>query len=287
MEKMTMANEQAAPASDAPAVIAQTSAADAAPSLAPVSTDPKPAMEAPSLLSAATVDQEKPKEATPADAAAVEAAAAESKARVETFTKTEGKDARLAAYNALSDAEKADAFKGMSDEQRKELGVEDPAGITYTEFKMPEGVTLDAEAIKPAVDLFKEAGLSQDQAQKFIDLAVSREQAIGKSGLKAFTDLQTKWRSDVQADPEIGGGKLTASMAAAARAIDRLGGQPLKDALNLTGAGNNPAVVKAFVLFGRAFSEDRFVPGKDAAPAPRSAAETIYDGAPKGSVDNQ
>jgi hypothetical protein len=40
--------------------------------------------------------------------------------------------------------------------------------------------------------------------------------------------------------------------------------------------------VKAFVRLGQMVSEDRFVPGRNAAPpAPRSPAETIYDGNPK------
>lgn len=152
----------------------------------------------------------------------------------------------------------------------------------YADFKLPEGVTLDAEAMTSATDLFKDARLPQEQAQKFIDLAVSREQAAAAKGVQAFVDLQNKWVSEIKADPEIGGTRLEASMAQAARAIDRLGVPGLKEALNLTGAGNNPAIVKAFVRLGQMVSEDRFAPGRDAAPpAARSPAETIYDGNPR------
>src|SRR6185503_5483162 len=99
--------------------------------------------------------------------------------------------------------------------------------------------------------------------------------------------LQNKWVSEIKADPEIGGVRLEASMASAARAIDRLGVPGLKEALNLTGAGNNPAVVKAFVRLGQMVSEDRFTPGNDAPPAaPRSAAQVLYgDSGPKQSAD--
>ena len=106
------------------------------------------------------------------------------------------------------------------------------------------------------------------------------------AGLKAFVDLQTKWVGEVKADPEIGGDKLTASMALAARAIDRLGVPGLKEALDLTGAGNHPDVVKAFVRLGQMVSEDRFTPGKDAAPpAPKSPANVIYGDQPLQSSD--
>jgi hypothetical protein len=152
----------------------------------------------------------------------------------------------------------------------------------YGAFKLPEGATVDGEQLAHATALFREAGLPQEQAQKFIDLAVSREQAAATRGVQAFVDLQTKWVSEIKADPEIGGAKFEASMASAGRAIDRLGVPGLKEALNLTGAGNNPAIVKAFVRLGQMVSEDRFMPGRNAAPAaPRSPAETIYDGNPK------
>lgn len=157
-----------------------------------------------------------------------------------------------------------------------------PEAPAYGEFTLPEGAAIDADSLGRATTLFKEAGLPQEQAQKFIDLAVEREQAAAQKGVQAFVDLQSKWVSEIKADPEIGGARFTASMAAAGRAIDRLGVPGLKEALNLTGAGNNPAIVKAFVRLGQMVSEDRFMPGRSAAPAtPRSPAETIYDGNPK------
>ncbi len=154
--------------------------------------------------------------------------------------------------------------------------------ITYETFKLPEGASVDPESLAAATDLFRGSALNQEQAQKFIDLAVSREQAAVQKGAQAFVDLQNKWVSEIKADPDIGGDKLHASLASASRAIDRLGVPGLREALNLTGAGNHPAVVKAFVRLGQMVSEDRFLPGKDAAPAAsRSLAEVIYDGNPR------
>ena len=156
----------------------------------------------------------------------------------------------------------------------------------YGAFTLPEGMTLDAESLRPATELFTESGLSQEQAQRFIDLALAREQAAAQRGAQAFVDLQNQWVSEIKADPDIGGARLTASLASAARAIDRLDVPGLREALNFTGAGNHPAVVKAFVRLGQMVSEDRFRPGGPAAPAaPRSPAEVIYGGAPKGSAD--
>lgn len=153
---------------------------------------------------------------------------------------------------------------------------------SYDEFKLPPGLSADPESLKPATELFAETGLSQDQAQKFIDLAMARETAAAQRSVQAFVDLQNQWVSEIKADPDIGGNKLKASLASAARAIDRLDVPGLREALNFTGAGNHPAVVKAFVRLGQLISEDRFRPGRSAVPAaPRSPAEVIYDGNPR------
>ena len=166
------------------------------------------------------------------------------------------------------------------------LGSEAPEAPTYTDFTLPDGVTVDGESLKAASALFADSGLSQEQAQKFIDLAASREKTHAEASVRAFVDLQTKWISEIKADPEIGGDKLQASIASAARAIDRLAIPGLKEALDLTGAGNNPAIVKAFARIGQMIAEDRFRPGNGAPPAAqRSPAEVIYGASPKGSVD--
>ena len=152
----------------------------------------------------------------------------------------------------------------------------------YGEFKLPEGVTVDADQLAAAQQLFRASSLSQEQAQKFIDLAVSREQAATHRGVQTFADMQSKWVSEIKADPDIGRDRLGVSLASASLAIDRLAVPGLKDALNLTGAGNHPAIVKAFVRIGQMIQEDRYAPGRQFAPAaPRSPAEVIYDGNPR------
>ena len=167
-------------------------------------------------------------------------------------------------------------------EQQQPIVEDARARPTYGEFKLPEGVTADAESLKPATELFAETGLSQDQAQKFIDLAMARETAAAHKSVQAFVDLQNQWVSEIKADPDIGGDRLKASLASANRAIDRLDVPGLREALNFTGAGNHPAVVKAFVRLGQMIAEDRFRPGQRTEPqVSRSPAEVIYDGNPR------
>jgi hypothetical protein len=171
-----------------------------------------------------------------------------------------------------------------ADSQQHEQPIVEDASArpSYGEFKLPEGVTADADSLKPATELFAETGLNQDQAQKFIDLAMARETAAAHKSVQAFVDLQNQWVSEIKADPDIGGDRLKASLSSANRAIDRLDVPGLREALNFTGAGNHPAIVKAFVRLGQMIAEDRFRPGHPARPrVPRSPAEVIYDGNPR------
>ena len=168
------------------------------------------------------------------------------------------------------------------EQPQQPIAAEPPAPPSYGEFKLPEGVTVDADSLRPATELFAETGLSQDQAQKFIDLAMARETAAAHKSVQAFVDLQNQWVSEIKADPDIGGDRLKSSLASANRAIDRLNVPGLREALNFTGAGNHPAIVKAFVRLGQMIAEDRFRPGHPARPqVPRSPAEVIYDGNPR------
>jgi hypothetical protein len=213
-------------------------------------------------------------------------ASAEARARVDAWQAAVTSEGRKAAYEALDPEEKRAAYEKLSEADRKALGIVDPSRPTYTEFKLPEGATVDEASMKAASDLFADSGLTQEQAQKFIDLATAREQAAAKAGVQAFVELQNKWVSEVKADPDIGGDKLDATLASAARAIDRLAVPGLREALDLTGGGNHPAVVKAFARVGQMISEDRFQPGNGAPPAAsRSPAEVIYGGQPKQSGD--
>lgn len=249
-----------------------------------------PAIAAPSLL--ATPPAADPGSAptptlTPEQQAIADTAAAESKTRTDALAAATTPETRKAAYDALNADEKTAAFKGLKPEDAKALGIEDPAIPVYdfAKFKAPEGMKLDAEALKPVMEQFKADRLSQDQAQKYIDIAMSREKAAAESGVKAYVDMQNKWVSEIKADPEIGGSKLEASLASAGQLIDRLAIPGLKEALNLTGAGNNPAIAKAFVRLAAMTAEDKFAPGNGApSNANASPATVIYGDAPKGAA---
>lgn len=222
---------------------------------------------------------------------AEEAAAAT--ARMEAFTKAEGADARKQAWEKLNDAEKAKAAEGMTDEQREELGVEKkPAdgAVTYTDFKLPDGVKVDGPLMEKATAIFKERKLDQDTAQALVDFyAGDVTELIAKEAAKPYElwrDTQNEWIEEVHKDSELGGAKNQAARSNAARAIDTLLSKEeaaaTRAALTFTGATNNPHIFRLISRMGAKISEGRYVGGEAPAPAPKQAHEVMYPTTVKG-----
>ncbi len=159
-----------------------------------------------------------------------------------------------------------------------ETPAEAPKPPDYSAITLPEGVTEGA-----VYDAFKEAagksGLAPEAAQALVDAVgpklAEQVKAQLEAPYKAWTETQTAWVEEIKADPVIGGAKLDENLAMAATALDAFGGQKLREALDFTGAGNNPEVVKAFIQMGKMLTEGKFIPGSPP-PQAKSAAKTLY-----------
>jgi hypothetical protein len=154
-----------------------------------------------------------------------------------------------------------------SEEEKKP---EPRAPAEYTEFTKPSGVELDETAMSEFKSFAKEQDLTQDQAQKLLEFGSSRIKAMAEAPFKVWNEMQTKWQGEVKADPEIGGTKYEESVKTAAlvfvpgeaNPFVKTDAQALREALNTTGAGNNPAMVKLFVKMGQLLSEPGSLTGK-------------------------
>jgi hypothetical protein len=171
---------------------------------------------------------------------------------------------------------------------------------TYAAFRAPDNYTIDSAAIAEAVPLFKELGLTQDQAQKLVDAQIRRDIALAKAPDAAVTTMRNEWRGKVNADAELlatvdkNSGKtgMDAVQVNIARTISVL---PIdlqvdfRHAMNLTGAGDHPAFVKAFNRLAAYVTEGSHVAGggpstfgqtKPGAPTKPSAAQALYPNLP-------
>lgn len=154
----------------------------------------------------------------------------------------------------------------------------DGAPEAYETFTLPEGVEVDEATLGEAAAMFKDIGLPQDKAQKLVDFYTGKLAAAAEAPQKLWEATQADWQGKVRADPEIGGTKLDATIATAAKAIDKFGGTALRDALDITGAGNHPEIIRFFSRVGASLSEADFVTGspKGGAGARQTTANALY-----------
>jgi hypothetical protein len=171
---------------------------------------------------------------------------------------------------------------------------EEPAPAKYADYKLPEGFEVDEELLTEANDLFKSMKLSQSNAQKLMDLYVKTNQEALEAPYKAFKDLQDKWREEAMSHPDLKG-KLGPGKEISVRIAKALNGlndpqlaQDFRQAMDLTGAGNNPAFIRVIAKLASAVTEGSHVAGNGPSPmgqsqpgqAERSAAQTIWPSLP-------
>lgn len=179
----------------------------------------------------------------------------EAKDETKPEAKTEGKE----GTSLLTKDDKADA--------KKEEKPAEGAPEKYEEFKAPEGFELDKEALEKASTVFKELGLNQAQAQKLVDHYGTLSKEAAEAPFKAWAELNEGWQKEVFADKEIGTGTNVKPEVklAISRALDGLGdpalAQSFKETMDLTGAGNHPAFVKAFYRLAQQVNEGKHVAG--------------------------
>jgi hypothetical protein len=110
---------------------------------------------------------------------------------------------------------------------------------------MPEGMEVDKALLDKAVPLFKELNLTQEDAQKLIDLQSGTVQEGAQAQVEAHNQVLESWDKEIKADPEFGGDKFDENLGIAKQGLDAVGSDGLKDFLRESGAGSHPEVIKA------------------------------------------
>lgn len=142
----------------------------------------------------------------------------------------------------------------------------------YTDFTLPDGLQLSKEMAEAFPAIAKELNLTQEQAQKLVDLqsqSVTRQHEEQQAEFKA---IQTEWKNEtIQAL----GPNYESEMGFAAKVIDRFGTPELRTLFNETGIGNHKEMATMLIKLGKAISEDGFVEGSNQAGS-KGAANVLY-----------
>ena len=158
------------------------------------------------------------------------------------------------------------------------------------DLEVPGGFTVDPQALAAATPVFKELGLSNEQANKLMPVAAKFAAGLSdKLNAQILSQVRADrkaWLDTAMADHEIGGANWKQTLAKGAFALDNLGfpkGSPFRVLLDESGLGNHPEMIRAWAKVGRAIGEDGdFVRGAGSMKARRDTAETLYpNDAPK------
>lgn len=153
----------------------------------------------------------------------------------------------------------------------------------YADFKLPDGFKMDEKTLPEVQGMFKEAGLTQEAAQKFIDFYAKNGMDAAAAPYKAWADLQRQWTTEI-AD-RFPGEKAQQTKAMIKGVFDSVLspslGKNLIAALDLTGAGSHPDVVEALSILLKPLSEGTPVrgngPSKEGQTAPGAGPVSIAD----------
>lgn len=190
----------------------------------------------------------------------------EAKAAVEAETKRllEAKDEDLTPEDLAKKQELVKAQKEATDNTVPEK----------YEVKV-EGFDVDATLLDALTPVFKKHNLTQsvvqELAEAYAPVVKAQVEASDKAKLDAWKAEIEGWKSQ---SIKMLGAEYQKELAFAARGIDSVGGQELRQLLNDTGLGNHPVAVKAFIKIGKSISNDSFV---DPNPISTKGSVDLYD----------
>jgi len=160
---------------------------------------------------------------------------------------------------------------------------------SYADLSLGEGLTADDTALTSAKEIFAEAQLPPEAAQKLLDLYTTNlktaSEAAARATQESFTNLNSQWLEATNALPEMQGEAKKQTLAILGRTMDEFGSPEAREAFNLTGAGNNPHIVKYILSLAQAVVEGGPTPaGAPVTTDPRkgkSLGQRLYPNQPQ------
>lgn len=203
----------------------------------------------------------------PAPAATFLTAAGQAKPEGETAKPAEGGDAK------------------PESEAAKEGDAAAPPTIDLATLTLADGFELDPEVGAAFTNLLLDDKLApQERAQKLMDIHMEAVKAASEGGTKAvqeanmalWTKTNDEWRAAIKElpefkeNPDAEAGKVLQALTAVGA------GEDFFKALDMTGAGNHPAILQVLHRLAKPFMEGGAVQGVNGAKAARQLGANIY-----------
>ncbi len=159
--------------------------------------------------------------------------------------------------------DKADDADSADDEKEKKDSEEEkpPITVDFEKIKVPEGMTISEENQKALADFVNKHNLSQEGAQEAVQELADLGAKMQQVQIDKWMDMKKEWRSQVEADKELGGQNLTKTIAECNDVVRKFAGDEanLKEFQNdliFLGLGNKPSFVRFLKNINAATKED-------------------------------
>jgi len=180
--------------------------------------------------------------------------------------------------NAEAAEETTESTEEVATEQAEESaeGSQEGAPEEYADFAMEEGAALNETVLGEFKDAAKDLGLSQDNAQKLVDLGMKLTAQNAAEQQESWDKTRDGWVEAIKSDAEYGGDQFDSTLERANRALREYGSESLIQFLGDTGYGDNPELIKMFAKIDKATGEDKSIDGSPAEADGRSLADVMY-----------
>lgn len=199
----------------------------------------------------------------PEDAQA-EAQTPTSEGTTDQTQQTETPDESIADQKEGSNVAEGDKKEGEGEktEEPKE-GDKKPDDKDSKEIKLElsKDSSLTAEELQAVSEFAKEKGLSQEDAQKLLDMREESVKRFREEQLALVEDRKAKWLNDLKADKELGGENFATSVSESHRVVKQFFSEEFIRDLETSGLGNYPEFVRGFARIGKLLADDKYVKG--------------------------
>ena len=155
--------------------------------------------------------------------------------------------------------------------------VEPPVVPETYDLKLPDGSRLDPSRVEKIASLAKERKLSNEAAQEILTREHEVVEGYASAQQTAYQQQQEAWSTALKTDKELGGDNLNKKVELASRVVNRFGTEEFKKALNETGLGNHPELVRVFARVAEKLGEDNLVlPGAAPGAGPKDLRDVFY-----------
>ncbi|HCF9147872.1 TPA: hypothetical protein NI581_001244 [Pseudomonas aeruginosa] len=174
--------------------------------------------------------------------------------------------------------------QGQQQQAQAKQQEQKPAVPDAYKFALPEGYDFSAEAQAEWSGVFKELGLTQEQASKLVEMDAKRQasgaQASEQAAIEYRNQQVSKWESELKQDAAFGGANFEANVGIAQKALADYGTPELTAMLKESGLGSHPEVVRFFHRVGQQLAEGKLHRTTTEVPTERSLAERMYPNYP-------